>query len=151
MGFKEYKTDDLIIYWNLSQCSHSGKCIDLLPQVFDMNKRPWITMEGAEPEEIIRIIDKCPSGALKYRLTENSKVDPNLAKGPGSMDYKADEPVVQIKMVTDGPLMVKGPARILDPQGNILRECDSMVLCRCGLTKNPPFCDGSHRFREEKQ
>lgn len=149
-GYKEYKTKDLIIYWDLSQCSHAGKCTDLLPQVFDVNKRPWITADGAEPEEIIRTIDKCPTGALKYKLTEGSKVEPNLANGPGSVDYKPkDSASVQIRMVTDGPLLVKGPVRIVDPSGTILKECDSMVLCRCGLTKNPPFCDGSHRKKEE--
>ena len=36
---KEYTTEDLIVYWNLSHCSHAGKCTAMLPQVFDMNKR----------------------------------------------------------------------------------------------------------------
>lgn len=148
--FKEYKTEDLVIFWNLSHCSHSGKCTDLLPQVFDMHRRPWICMEGADPLEIIRVIDKCPSGALRYELTKNSKIDPDLAKGPGWIGYRVSEPLmVQIRMVKDGPLLVKGPARISDSEGNTIRECESMVLCRCGLTKNPPFCDGSHRKEEE--
>lgn len=147
--YKEYKTEDLTIFWNPAHCSHSGKCTDLLPQVFDRNRRPWICMEEADSLEIIRVIDKCPSGALRYELTENSKIDPDLAKGPGWMGYRISEPsVVQIRMVKDGPLLVKGPAQILDSEGNIIRECESMVLCRCGRTKNPPFCDGSHRLNE---
>ena len=150
-GFKEYKTKDLIIYWKLAYCSHSGKCTSLLPQVFDVDKRPWITADGASPEEIIQTIDKCPSGALRYRLPEGSKVDPEAAKGPGSVDYKAEKPsIVHIRMVEGGPLLVKGPAKITDPGGKVLRECESMVLCRCGLTKNPPFCDGSHRLKENE-
>lgn len=148
--FKEYKTEDLTVYWNLSHCSHSGKCTDLLPEVFDMNKRPWINMDGADPLEIIKTIDKCPSGALRYQLTEHSKIDPSLARGPGCISYRIAEPaMVQIRMVKDGPLLVKGPARILEPDGTVLRECESMVLCRCGLTKNPPFCDGSHAKKAE--
>jgi uncharacterized Fe-S cluster protein YjdI/CDGSH-type Zn-finger protein len=143
--FKEYRTEDLIVYWNLSHCSHSGKCTDLLPQVFDMTRRPWICTEGADPMDIIRIINLCPSGALRYQLTEDSKLDPDLAKGPGWIGYRISEPsVVNIRMVKNGPLLVKGPAKIMDSDGNSLRECESMVLCRCGLTKNPPFCDGSH-------
>lgn len=143
--YKEYRSKDLIVYWNGLLCSHSGKCIAMLPQVFDMNRRPWIKIEEAEPLEIIKTVDKCPTGALKYRLTEDSAIDPDLAEGPGSMDYKVSEPaIVQIRMVKGGPLLVKGPARVLDHEGNSIRECESMVLCRCGKTKNPPFCDGSH-------
>lgn len=145
-GFKEYKTEDLIVYWNLPICSHSGKCTAMMPWVFSPDKRPWICLDGADPLEVIKTIDKCPTGALRYRLTENSKVDPSLAQGPGWADYKVSEPaIVQIRIVKDGPLLVKGPVRILDPDGNSIRECESMVLCRCGKTKNPPFCDGSHR------
>ena len=103
-------------------------------------------MDGAGPLEIIKTIDKCPTGALRYQLTENSKIDPELAKGPGWIGYQVSEPApVQIRMVKDGPLLVKGPVRILDADGNAIRECESMVLCRCGKTKNPPFCDGSHK------
>lgn len=148
-NYKEYRTEDLIVYWDLSQCSHSGKCVALMPQVFSPDKRPWVCLEGADPVEIIRTIDKCPTGALRYQLTENSKIDPALAKGPGWIAYKVSEPaIVQIRMVKSGPLLVKGSARIMDPEGNLIRECDSMVLCSCGRSKNRPFCDGSHR--EEK-
>lgn len=149
---REYHSDDLIIYWDLSLCSHAGKCKAMLPQVFDPNKRPWVTINAATAEEIIKAIDACPSGALRYKLTENSKVDPKLAKGPGSIDYKGNESadgaaMVEIKMVKDGPFVVKGLARILSPEGSVLRESQSMVLCRCGKTKNPPFCDGSHAHK----
>lgn len=149
-SYREYKTDDLIIYWNATLCSHSGKCWTLLPQVFSPKKRPWVCPNGAGPREIIKTIDLCPTGALKYRLTEGSSIKAELAKGPGSMDYRVSEPaVVQIRMVKGGPLLVKGPARILDSEGNSIRECESMVLCRCGRTKNPPFCDGSHANEKE--
>jgi uncharacterized Fe-S cluster protein YjdI len=142
---KEYVTDDIIVYWYPAHCSHSGKCIKRLPRVFDMSRRPWICLEEADPLDVIEAVDQCPTGALKYRLTENSSIDPELAKGPGSMDFRiAVSPVVQIRMVAGGPLLVKGPARIMDHDGNPIRECESMVLCRCGKTKNPPFCDGSH-------
>lgn len=147
---KEYKTGDLTVFWYPAHCSHSGKCIKMLPRVFDMNRRPWICLDETDPLEIIKAIDQCPTGALKYRLAETSEIDPDLAKGPGSMDYKVSEPaVVQIRMVKGGPLLVKGPARVVDHEGKPIRECESMVLCRCGKTKNPPFCDGSHSDIEE--
>ncbi|HHU18232.1 MAG: (4Fe-4S)-binding protein [Anaerovoracaceae bacterium] len=145
---REYKTEDLIVYWYPSMCSHAAKCITLLPEVFDMQKRPWVNMNGASAIEIIRTIDKCPSGALRYSLPETSKVDPDLANGPGNIKNKATDlsTPVTIRAVKDGPLLVKGPVTLLDVDGAVLREANSMVLCRCGKSKNPPFCDGEHRF-----
>lgn len=146
---KEYKTEDMIVYWNPAHCSHSGKCTAMLPRVFSPDKRPWVCVDEAGPLEIIKAIDQCPTGALRYQLTKNSKIDPDLAKGAGWIGYQVSEPaIVHIRMVKDGPLLVKGPVRILDCDGNSIRECESMVLCRCGRTKNPPFCDGSHREQE---
>lgn len=145
---KEYRTADLIVYWYPQQCSHASKCWQTLPQVFKPDERPWITLSGATPEEIIKTIDLCPTDALKYKLPEGSNVDPALAQGPGSVDFKLDPTdFIKIKMVKNGPLLVKGSAQIYDPAGNLIRESNHIVLCTCGLTSNPPFCDGSHSHR----
>lgn len=142
---KEYFTDDLIVYWYPKQCSHAGKCWNNLLAVFDPKKKPWINLAQASPEEIIKTIDLCPSDALKYKLTEGSKVDPSLAQGPGSVDYKVvPTEFVTFKMVRNGPLVVKGAAKIMDPDGNLIKESNHVVLCTCGKTDNKPFCDGSH-------
>jgi uncharacterized Fe-S cluster protein YjdI len=126
-------------------CSHAGKCWQGLPSVFDMDKRPWINISGSRPEDIIKTIDKCPTRALQYSLPEGSAVDPNLAKGPGAKDYKADlDKAGKIRVIRDGPLLVEVPVRIIDTDGSIVGEGDRFVLCRCGKTKNAPFCDGSH-------
>lgn len=142
---KEYKTEDLIVFWYPAECSHSGKCMKAMPEVFNPEKRPWITLASADPEDIIKAIDSCPTGALRYKLPEGSKIDPNKAKGPGSVDYKPDATTaVQIKAVKNGPFLVRGPIRLIDADGELIKESSQMVLCRCGLSKNAPFCDGSH-------
>ena len=51
-----------------------------------------------------------------------------------------------IKLHDDGPLRVKGPVTVLDADGTeyaIARK--TFFLCRCGASRNKPFCDGSHR------
>ena len=142
---KEYKTEDLIVYWTPSLCSHSAQCIHGLPEVFNTQKRPWINMEAACPEDIIKTIDKCPTDALKYKLTENSKVDPSKAQDSGSIDFNSEKSAtVQIKVIKKGPFTIKGPVKLIDSDGNIIQESRKMVLCRCGLSKNQPFCDGAH-------
>jgi uncharacterized Fe-S cluster protein YjdI len=85
---KEYRNADLIVYWEPSKCIYAAECTHGLPEVFRPARRPWINLENARPEEIIRVIDCCPSGALKYDLTENSRIDKGLAKGKGSVNYK---------------------------------------------------------------
>ncbi len=142
---KEYQTKDIIVYWYPKLCSHAGKCWGELPLVFKPEERPWIDLSASTAEDIITTIDKCPSRALRYSLPESSTVDPSLARGPGSIDYKIDPAAsCKIRVIRDGPLLVEGPTRIFDSSDNLIKESDRFVLCRCGKTLNPPFCDGSH-------
>lgn len=142
---KEYKNKDIIVYWYPDKCAHAATCWRELPEVFDTKKRPWVNVSGSSAEAIIRTIDKCPTNALQYSLPEGSSVDPSIAKGPGSKDYKIDfSQSGTIRVVNEGPLLVQGPNRIYDSKGNLMAEADRFVLCRCGKTKNPPFCDGGH-------
>lgn len=43
-----------------------------------------------------------------------------------------------------GPLYVEGDVEVLDPDGNLLRKETGVWLCRCGNSKDKPFCDSSH-------
>ena len=51
----------------------------------------------------------------------------------------------------DGPLLVRGPFRMTDQDGNeITIDRETVALCRCGKSRMRPFCDGTHnlvRFR----
>ena len=67
---KEYLTDEIAVIWKADLCEHSGICVKMLPKVYNPKARPWITPEHATTEELITQIDKCPSGALTYRLIE---------------------------------------------------------------------------------
>lgn len=87
---RKYQIDDLIVYWYPQRCTHACACWKGLPQVFKPRERPWVKIEAAAPEQIIETVDKCPSDALKYELPVGSKVDPELAKGPGSIAFRRD-------------------------------------------------------------
>lgn len=145
---KEYKNEQITVYWRPELCAHSRKCIDHLPEVFDAGKRPWIDIQGSSPEKIIELIDRCPSGALRYSIPEGSQVDPEKTKGPGNIaNEKNIVAPIQITVSKNGPLLVRGPAEVVDPDGNTIRKADSMALCRCGYSRNRPFCDGSHKVQ----
>jgi len=51
-----------------------------------------------------------------------------------------------VKAVRNGPLQLKGSFRLLDPNGGEydLEGQRIVLLCRCGNSKNQPFCDSSH-------
>lgn len=53
---------------------------------------------------------------------------------------------VQITVCADGPLLVRGPIRVVGEDGTELPGRRATVaLCRCGSTGRPPWCDGSHK------
>ena len=46
----------------------------------------------------------------------------------------------------DGPLLVRGPFRMTDQDGNEIEVGRRTVaLCRCGKSRLRPFCDGTHK------
>ena len=66
----EYSNGELTIIWQPGKCIHSGICVKTLPAVYKPVERPWITIGNATTEQLIAQIDKCPSGALSYKLPE---------------------------------------------------------------------------------
>ena len=53
-----------------------------------------------------------------------------------------------IKVRDNGPFLVEGPVTVVDAAGNrfsIPADKPAVALCRCGESKNKPFCDGSHK------
>ena len=57
------------------------------------------------------------------------------------------EPIV-IRCRENGPLVVLGAIKVIDHLGNEFSlpiGKEAVALCRCGHSKNKPFCDGSHR------
>jgi uncharacterized Fe-S cluster protein YjdI/CDGSH-type Zn-finger protein len=131
MATRTYEKDDLKVFWDSSRCIHTGICLRALPAVFNLRHRPWVQVDGAEADEIVAAVRKCPTGALRY--TRGGEPEP------------APEETTMIP-VHDGPLVVRGRLRMLDPEsGGVIAEETRLALCRCGKSENQPFCDNSHR------
>jgi CDGSH-type Zn-finger protein len=54
---------------------------------------------------------------------------------------------VEITVSANGPLLIRGDCKLLDPaaQAFDLQGKSSIALCRCGHSENKPFCDGTHK------
>lgn len=66
----EYKGKNISIYYNPSLCYHAAECVGNMPQVFNSNAKPWINPDNSDNDSIINTINKCPSGALSYKVGE---------------------------------------------------------------------------------
>ena len=131
----KYTNGEITVIWEPGLCNHNGYCYTNLESVFDPLERPWINMSGASTEEIIDTVDNCPTGALTYK--RNSDVMEQSLKTE-RMDS------VVITTVSNGPFIVKGDFVVIDKNGKELPKSDKLSLCRCGASKNQPYCDGTH-------
>ena len=131
-----YAGKKITIHDDWGICSHAGFCTDGLPKVFRMGTEPWIDADAEPVEKIIETIRKCPSGALSY------SIDGKL--------YNSFSDKPEIKVTEDGPYFVTGNIDLKDTDRPESEE--HYTLCRCGKSKNKPFCDGQHwyhKFRDE--
>jgi uncharacterized Fe-S cluster protein YjdI len=68
---KKYTNGEVTVIWQPSKCIHSTICFQGLPEVFDPQKRPWVTIEGASTNQIFDQVKECPSGALSIQTNED--------------------------------------------------------------------------------
>ena len=143
IGFDSRKTTDgewdyrasyvgkkITIHDNRGICAHSGFCTDGLPSVWKIGEEPWIDPDGASVEQIIETIKKCPSGALSYSTND--------------VEHRDQDRSPAIRISKDGPhWVVGGVALENEPRGEEV-SLEHYTLCRCGGSKNKPFCDGTH-------
>lgn len=53
---------------------------------------------------------------------------------------------VRVTPYRNGPYLIRGPFTMLDQDGNEIESNRPIVaLCRCGKSRNRPFCDGTHK------
>jgi len=63
---KTYSNEDITVIWKSEVCQHSTKCWKASLAIFYLKRRPWIDVTAGTTNEIIRIVNNCPSGALSY-------------------------------------------------------------------------------------
>ncbi len=126
---REFAGQDLTIVDDFSLCAHAGECVKGAPATF-FKKGPdgRASVPDATPVgQVIDTIRRCPSGSLLYKL--------------GGRLVDAYATATSVRVEKDGPLHVHratldGPAQPA--------TADHYNLCRCGASKNKPFCDGRH-------
>ena len=136
---RKYTNGEITVYWRPGECIHATYCYRELIEVFDPRRKPWINMNGAPTEEIIRIVDKCPTNALTYKWNRDLDKDEPVDEQKAESDA-----ATEVKILEDGPIIIKGIFKLTDSSGTELNHMKSVSLCRCGKSDKMPFCDGSH-------
>jgi CDGSH-type Zn-finger protein/uncharacterized Fe-S cluster protein YjdI len=118
---------DVTIRFNASRCIHSRHCVLDAPMVFKANTPgDWITPDAMPVADLVAVAHNCPSGAIQYERHDGGLAESAL--------------LVNILNVREnGPYAIHASLEIAgQPEGF------RATLCRCGQSKNKPFCDGSH-------
>jgi len=134
-----YSGVKITIHDNRGICAHAGHCTDNLDTVFKLGVEPWIDPDGASTENIIETIKKCPSGALSYTIEK--------------IEYRDQNRDSMVTITKDGPYAITGNIELIDQPNGEGASPEHFTLCRCGGSKNKPFCDGTHwhiGFKDEK-
>lgn len=71
-GYRKYHGEEVDIYYSKDICAHIGNCVRGNGAVFEVGRRPWIIADNGEVNDNVRVIDTCPSGALKYIRKEEA-------------------------------------------------------------------------------
>jgi len=126
-GIETAPGEKLDLLFETKRCIHARFCVTGAPDVFLANVQgPWLHPDAMEVERVVEIAHACPSGAIQYHRTD------------GAHDETAP-PVNLASIRESGPYALRGQLEIDgDPIGF------RATLCRCGASKNKPFCDSSH-------
>jgi CDGSH-type Zn-finger protein len=131
---KDFTGGEIVVHFNKLQCSAAGECWRGLPGVFIHGETSrggtWIQPAHESAGKVMDVIRRCPSGALRY--THRGETGP------------AHSEPASIRIRRNGPYEVTGNIPLRAPFWMEGQTRQIYALCRCGASRNKPFCDGSH-------
>ena len=123
---REIEGSGVVMTDDTSLCADAGFCGTRYTKVWKMIK---LTGDPEIRARLLRMVQNCPSGRLEAFVDGE----------PVEAEY-----IPSIAVVPDGPLWVRGGIPIETADGFVYERRNRVTLCRCGQSKNKPFCDGTH-------
>ena len=129
----EYKGDTQTVTWDRRLCIHVGECGRAKGDLFVTGRDPWCDPNLSDQDNIEAVVARCPTGALAVKDAD------------GALLTEAAPQDNEVHVSNDGPLYVSGALSVDGASDDMHSVSRRAALCRCGASKNKPFCDNSHR------
>jgi CDGSH-type Zn-finger protein len=114
-------------------CAFARFC-DAHGQVWNLVEQ---TADSAAREHFVREASDCPSGRLiAWENASGTPIEPSFEPSIGLVEDPANE--------CSGPLWLRGAVPVVSADGHRYEVRNRVTLCRCGASRNKPFCDGTH-------
>ena len=126
-----YPGKDANVTWHGRLCIHIGECGRARGDLFVGGRQPWCDPDQSTETEVTDVVLRCPTGALSAQLADGT-----------NPETKPDTNTVNVAY--NGPLFVRGDLDIEGAPDDAPGLKCRAALCRCGQSKNKPFCDNSH-------
>lgn len=124
-----YAGKEADVTWDGALCIHIGECGRADNAVFQGGRDPWCQPDTEGVDAVLDVVQRCPAGALSVQRHDG---------GPA----EAPTPENTVTVSAHGPLYVRGDLAI---EGAVAPGVKfRAALCRCGQSKNKPYCDNAH-------
>jgi uncharacterized Fe-S cluster protein YjdI/CDGSH-type Zn-finger protein len=127
----KYSGEKVEATWDERLCIHVQECTRAKGELFKSGRDPWGDPDRGEPDYVAKVVRRCPTGALTYTRKDG---------GAGESAPAANTVVV----ANNGPLYAAGDLQVDGAENDMPGVRYRVALCRCGDSKNKPFCDGAH-------
>jgi CDGSH-type Zn-finger protein/uncharacterized Fe-S cluster protein YjdI len=119
------------VTWHGDLCIHIGECGRAKGELFVGGRQPWCQPDLTDDDDVQAVVERCPTGALSTQFSDGSHTE-----------TPATENTVQVAY--NGPLFFRGDLNIADVPADVPGLKFRAAICRCGQSKNKPYCDNSH-------
>ncbi len=126
----KFAGEEIDVFWDRRLCIHITECGKAKGELFVAGRDPWCAPDGIAPVEVAEVCERCPTGALTYEDKS------------GRRECAPDENTINVAY--NGPLYVSGDLEIDGAPDDMTGIRTRAALCRCGQSKNKPFCDNTH-------
>jgi CDGSH-type Zn-finger protein/uncharacterized Fe-S cluster protein YjdI len=127
----KYTGERVEVTWDERLCIHVQECTRAKGELFKSKRDPWGEPDRGEPDYVAEVVRRCPTGALTY-----------TRKDGGAEESAPESNTVVVS--NNGPLYMAGDLQVEGAEDDMQGVRYRAALCRCGDSKNKPFCDNTH-------
>jgi len=128
----DYEGEHAVVQWDGRLCIHVGECGRAEGELFVTGRQPWCQPDMTDEANVAEVVARCPTGAL------------TLKKKDGTVVGEAAPSENRCVVANHGPFYFEGELKIAGAADDMPSVSRRAALCRCGHSKNKPFCDNAH-------